>query len=73
MPATEYVAWLESFEKPGSMEKWSYAFRTPAGMPELHNTKLFLRSKSDQLDGEDVDVEVSATLASLVQGFTQLI
>ena len=73
VPAAEVVAWLESFAKPGAMEKWSDAFRTPPGMAELHNTKLFLRAMSDQLDGEDVDVEVSATLASLVQGFTQLI
>ena len=73
MPATEIVAWLESFAKPGSMEKWSDAFGTPAGMAQLHNTKLFLRAMSDQLDGEDVDAAVADTLAQLVQGFTGLI
>jgi hypothetical protein len=73
LPADEIAAWIESFSKPASMEKWSDAFRTPAGMTELHNTKLFLRALSDQLDGEDIDAEISAALASLVQGFTQLI
>ena len=73
VPAAEVVAWLESFAKPGAMEKWSDAFRTPAGMAELHNTKLFLRAMSDQLDGEDVDTAVADTLAQLVQGFTGLI
>jgi hypothetical protein len=71
--AAEISAWLETFAKPGSMEKWSDAFRTPAGMAELHNTKLFLRAMSDQLDGEDVDPLIAETLASLVRGFTQLI
>jgi hypothetical protein len=73
VPADEIAAWIESFATPASMEKWSDAFRTPAGMTELHNTKLFLRALSDQLDGEDVDAGISAAIASLVQGFTQLV
>ena len=73
VPADEIAAWIESFATPASMEKWSDAFRTPAGMTELHNTKLFLRALSDQLDGEVVDAGISAAIASLVQGFTQLV
>jgi hypothetical protein len=72
-PADELVTWVESFTRPASMAKWSDAFRTTSGMAELHNTKLFLRALSDQLDDEDVDAEFSAALAALVQGFTQLI
>ena len=73
VPANEVVTWLETYAAPESQEKWSDAFRTPAGMAELHNTKLFLRALSDQLDGKDVDPRVATTLDQLVQGFTGLI
>jgi hypothetical protein len=73
LPADEIAEWIDSFASPASMGRWSDAFRTPAGMAELHNTKLFLRALSDQLDGAEVDSAVAETLASLVQGFTQLI
>lgn len=65
--------WIAAFERPQSMDKWSDAFATPQGMAELHNTKLFLRALSDQLDGETIAPEIAATLHELVQGFTQLI
>ena len=55
------------------MDNWSDAFASPQGMAELHNTKLFLRALADQLDSSVVDPLISAPLAELVQGFTQLI
>ncbi len=67
------AVWLESFSAPSTMEKWSDAFRTPAGMAELHNTKQFLRALADQLATTNVAVAISAPLAALVQGFTELI
>lgn len=67
------AAWIESFSAPSTMEKWSDAFRTPAGMAELHNTKLFLRALSDQLATADVVDAIKEPLAALVQGFTDLI
>ena len=73
VPPHEIAAWLLSFETPLSMEKWSDAFATPPGMAELHNTKLFLRALSDQLEGADIDPLISGPLSELVQGFTQLI
>lgn len=71
--AEKIATWLQTFEAPTSMQKWSDAFASPEGMAELHNTKLFLRALSDQLDGEDVDPVIAVPLAELVQGFTQLI
>ena len=65
--------WLRSFETPSSMERWSDAFTSPQGMAEMHNTKLFLRALSDQVEGADVDPLISEPLSELVQGFTQLI
>ena len=67
------VAWLEQFAAPQSMNKWSAAFQSPAGMAELHNTKQFLRALSDQLAGVDIDDGIATTLDELVTGFTQLI
>ena len=55
------------------MNTWTDAFLTRAGMAELHNTKLFLRALSDQLQGADIDPAVSQAIDQLVQGFTQLI
>jgi hypothetical protein len=42
-------------------------------MAELHNTKQFLRSLSDQLAGAEIDPVIAEPLAALVNGFTQLI
>lgn len=67
------VSWIRSFEAPGSMENWSRAFMSPAGMAELHNTKLFLRALADQLNGTDTAPRFTEVLETLVQGFTQLI
>lgn len=67
------ATWIEQFAKPKSMQTWSDAFKTPAGMAELHNTKQFLRALSDQLSGDDLDVKISKPLNALVVGFTQLI
>ncbi len=67
------AAWLRTFEAPTSMKEWPDAFASPMGMAELHNTKLFLRALSDQLDGADVDMQITAPLSELVQAFTQLI
>lgn len=69
----EVVDWASQFEVPQSMNTWTDAFRTRAGMAELHNTKLFLRALSDQLQGADIDPAVSQAIDQLVQGFTQLI
>jgi hypothetical protein len=71
--ADKVVPWLKNFETPATIHKWSDAFATRAGMAELHNTKLFVRALSDQLEGADVDPRISAALTELVQGFTQLI
>lgn len=67
------AAWLSRFESPQRMPSWSDAFRSPAGMAELHDTKQFLRALSDQLHGVGVAPEIAAQLASLVEGFTHLI
>lgn len=67
------AAWISQFEQPQSMEKWSEAFQSPEGMAELHNTKQFLRSLSDQLAGAEIDPEISEPLDDLLSGFTQLI
>jgi hypothetical protein len=69
----EIVAWLEQFAAPQTMDKWSTAFQSPAGMAELHNTKQFLRALSDQLASLDIDDGIATTLDELVSGFTQLI
>jgi hypothetical protein len=71
--STFLIAWINRFEKPSSMERWSDAFRSPGGMAELHNTKQFLRALSDQLDGANVEPEITEALNQLVQGFTQLL
>lgn len=71
--ADSIAAWISQFEQPQSMEKWSEAFQSPAGMAELHNTKQFLRSLSDQLAGAEIDPEIREPLDALVTGFTQLI
>ena len=67
------AAWIGEFARPVSMESWSHAFQSPAGMAELHNTKQFLRALSDQLEGEDVDDRIAEPLKQLVGGFTDLI
>jgi hypothetical protein len=69
----EVVDWASQFEVPQSMNTWTDAFLTRAGMTELHNTKLFLRALSDQLRGADIDPAVSQSIVQLLQGFTQLI
>lgn len=71
--AESMAAWISKFEKPHSMEKWSVAFQSPEGMAELHNTKQFLRSLSDQLAGAEIDPAIAEPIAELVNGFTQLI
>ena len=71
--ADEIAGWIGEFESPSSMERWSEAFRSPAGMAELHNTKQFLRALSDQLAGFEFDPGISEVLDALVNGFTQLI
>lgn len=65
--------WILSYQEPQSMERWSAAFQSPAGMAELHNTKQFLRALSDQLLEADVAAEISEPLNALVNGFTNLI
>jgi len=69
----EVVEWASQFEVPQSMNTWTDAFLTRSGMAELHNTKLFLRALSDQLQGADVDPAITQAIDQLVQGFTQLI
>jgi len=71
--AESMAAWISGFENPQSMEKWSEAFQSPDGMAELHNTKQFLRSLSDQLAGAEIDPAIAEPIAELVDGFTQLI
>jgi hypothetical protein len=71
--AGDIADWIRTFETPQSMEKWSDAFQNPAGMAELHNTKQFLRSLADQLDGTEVDARIAESLNTLVEGFTQQI
>lgn len=65
--------WLAQFATPKSLERWSDAFQSTAGMAELHNTKQFLRALSDQLESADVGEKTREKLNMLVQGFTQLI
>jgi len=73
LPHGDVVRWLGNFSAPRSMEQWSDAFRSPAGMAELHDTKQFLRALSDQLDGAEIDRDVASALADLVRSFTALI
>jgi hypothetical protein len=73
LPADEIAEWISGFGKPGSMERWGEAFRSPAGMAALHNTKQFLRALSDQLATAELDEAIRAPLDELVAGFTQLI
>ena len=73
LPPAEVAAWLRRYAAPQMMDRWSAAFRSRAGMAELHDTKQFLRALSDQLDGDGIAPEISAVLGELVQGFTQLI
>ncbi|MGI9261718.1 MAG: DUF2785 domain-containing protein, partial [Woeseiaceae bacterium] len=65
--------WISSFQTPNSMDKWSDAFQSPAGMAELHNTKQFLRALADQLAETELDPVIAEPLDALVNGFTQLI
>lgn len=67
------ISWIRSFEAPSSMDKWSEAFMSPAGMAELHNTKLFLRALAEQLNGTDTVPRFTEALETLLQGFTQLV
>ncbi len=73
MDAGRIGDWIRTFETPYAMDTWSNAFKSPAGMAELHNTKQFLRALADQLEGVDLDTRISDPLSALVQGFTQLI
>ena len=65
--------WISAFQSPKSMDTWTDAFASPAGMAELHNTKQFLRALSDQIEGTDVDPLIAVPLAKLIAEFTGLI
>lgn len=67
------LEWIEAFESPQSIENWSSAFSSSAGMAELHNTKLFLRALSDQLTGTDTRQEIIERLDKVVSNFTRMI
>lgn len=71
--SADIAAWINGFEKPRSMEKWSDAFSSAKGMAELHNTKLFVRALSDQLTDIEVDSKILEMLDTFVEEFTQLI
>ncbi len=73
LPADRILAWLAFFESPASMADWPAAFQSPEGMTELHNTKQFVRSLSDQIAANDIDPRITRSLSALVQEFTDLI
>ena len=49
LPQDEVNDWLKQFSSPKSLSSWSGAFASPAGMAELHNSKLFVRGLHSQL------------------------
>lgn len=71
--ADEFAPWIDAIVAPNSMERWTDAFRSVAGMIELHNTKQFLRALSDQINTSDVDKQIKAKLDEVVKIFTQLV
>ena len=73
LDTTELTEWLDEFETPRSMDAWTDAFRSPEGMRQLHNAKLFLRALSDQLAGAEIDVELRERIDALVAAFTEIV
>lgn len=73
LPSSAWVNWLTSFELPHSVNSWPEVFGSTAGLTELHNTKLFIRALSDQLQEIELDSEVQQKLNELVALFTGLV
>lgn len=68
-----WLNWFAGFAKPKSVNTWPEAFGSSAGLTELHNTKLFIRALSDQLQGVDLDKPVQEKLDELVALLTELV
>lgn len=66
----ELVDWLDSFATSASVNR---AFGSVAGMTELHNSKLFIRALSDQLQDAEFPDQLRTALARLVALFTELV
>ncbi|MBT6056909.1 MAG: hypothetical protein HOG51_02635, partial [Gammaproteobacteria bacterium] len=73
LPTEEFVAWLESFDAPTSMNAWPDAFSSIEGMTELNNSKQFIRALSDQLQGQDIDPAIQSKLEELIDLFNTLV
>ena len=73
LPEAEIAAWLAAFETPRSMENWTDAFASRAGMAELHNTKLFLRALDAQLQGTDLEPALADRLVALQRLLAELV
>lgn len=73
LTSEEVVAWLSNFDTPSSMDSWFDAFASVEGMNELHNTKLFIRALSDQLQNEDLNSDLRKKLDELVAMFTAIV
>ncbi|NKB33198.1 MAG: DUF2785 domain-containing protein [Pseudomonadales bacterium] len=73
LPALAIIEWLNSFNSPAVMDNWYDAFASIEGMNELHNTKLFIRALSDQLQDESINSEIRAMLDELVAVFTAIV
>ena len=73
LTSTAWLNWFAGFAKPKSVNTWPEAFGSAAGLTELHNTKLFIRALSDQLQGVDLDKPVQEKLDELVALLTELV
>lgn len=73
LASTAWLNWFAGYATPKSVDSWPEAFVSSIGLRELHNTKLFIRALSDQLQGVDLDNAVQEKLSELVALFTELV
>tara|TARA_R110001592_G_scaffold176111_3_gene415569 strand:- start:1388 stop:2290 length:903 start_codon:yes stop_codon:yes gene_type:complete len=73
LTSTAWLNWFAGYATPKSVSTWSETFGSSLGLTELHNTKLFFRALSDQLQGVDLDNAVREKLDELVALFSELV
>ena len=73
LSSTAWLNWFADFSMPKSVNAWPEAFGSTRGLTELHNTKLFIRTLSDQLQGVELDNAVQEKLDELVALFSELV
>lgn len=67
LTAEEVAAWIERAGSPGDLGSWNQAFKSPAGMAQLHNQKQFLRALEEVIEGSTSEV-VSESLTTALEG-----